>query len=328
LPTLGAVTMLKLFKRAGADASQTASASAPLPQSTSGMPWGSTALAIVFLWVVFCWLWRHAIRVCKRRMGMKPKAPNWMVYSRLFPVLFPRMVGWTWNLMHLLPCEFYIWLYGCSNKWSRQAVWNFRGLPGSEGKVALTIDDAPGLLGKDVMMDEVLELLNEYNFTCSFFIVATFTDGREDTLRKAVENGHELCNHGGKDIPYHKYSKEEFSEVFLDCEAKINSCLSSVNKTLPADCNPVNRQNNKWFRPPWGAMSDAMMQVLKEQDFRIAMSDCYGLDVICRPPYIADYTVKHARPGAAAAHFSAPPSLPHSSLARLPSALMHHNVLS
>jgi len=147
------------------------------------------------------------------------------------------------------------------------------------------------------MMDEVLELLNEYNFTCSFFIVATFTDGREDTLRKAVENGHELCNHGGKDIPYHKYSKEEFSEVFLDCEAKINSCLSSVNKTLPADCNPVNRQNNKWFRPPWGAMSDAMMQVLKEQDFRIAMSDCYGLDVICRPPYIADYTVKHARPG-------------------------------
>ena len=27
------------------------------------------------------------------------------------------------------------------------------------------------------------------------------------------------------------------------------------------------------------------------------MSDCYGMDVMCRPPFIADYTARHAQAG-------------------------------
>lgn len=147
------------------------------------------------------------------------------------------------------------------------------------------------------MMCEVLEVLAEFDATCSFFVVTTFCEGREDMLHEAVRQGHELCNHGSKDIPYHQHSKEDFRKVLLDCERTVNATLHTVNTESPPAIGAVNRRNNKWFRPPHAKMSAEMEEVLEEEGFRFAMSDCYAMDVICRPPFIADFTASHARHG-------------------------------
>jgi len=246
-------------------------------------------------------LWQRALQQYKERTGMKRTAPNWFVYARLFPVFFPRVVGWIWGTIGaVVPCEIMIWLHGYFNgEWSRKAVWNFRAHAhaGALGKVAMTIDDAPARPGGTPMVKEVLEILDEYNATCSFFVVSTFMEGRGDMMRQIVERGHELCNHGGKDIAYHRHSKDDFREVFLECETNINTYLSAVNAATPPPKDAVNRRNNKWFRPPHAKVSDAMVEVLEQQGVRVAMSDCYGMDVMCRPPFIANYTASHARAG-------------------------------
>ena len=145
----------------------------------------------------------------------------------------------------------------------------------------------------------MLEVLAEYNATCSFFVVTTYMEEREADVRQLLRSGHEICNHGGKDIPYHRHSKESFRDVLLTCEAKIDECLRDVNSSSSASPGPVgiNRRNNKWFRPPHAKMSDNMEKVLEEGGFRLAMSDCYGLDVMCRPPFIGEYTARHAQAG-------------------------------
>ena len=273
----------------------------------SDSSWQLSALRILQLvgcCVLFRWLWLLAMRGCKSMLGLKPRAPDWMVYARLFPRGFPRAVGFLWEGIHLLPCETLIWLFQLANPWSREdarprAVWHYRRLPGCAGKVALTIDDAPALPGKRPLMQEVLDLLDEFDASCTFFVVSSFIEGREDLLRSAVERGHELGNHGGRDVPYHTHSKEDFRKVYLDCETMINECLAHVNENAgpPAPRRAVNRRNNKWFRPPWARMSQQMSQVLEREGARLAMSDCHGLDVMCRPPFIANYTARHAMPG-------------------------------
>jgi len=265
--------------------------------SGSGLPMKFAAcLLVLWLWSR---LWQLAMNMGKRRMlGLKNNAPNWKVYAHVFPVFFPKVVGWIWGTIGaVVPCELMIWLHGYFNgAWSRKAVWTFRTHVGAQGMVALTIDDAPARPGGTPMTKEVLEVLDEYNATCSFFVVTTFMEGREEMMREMVARGHELCNHAGRDIAYHRHSKEAFHEVFLECEAKINTCLREVNEASPAP-KDVNRSNNKWFRPPWAKVSDAMVEVLEEQGVRVVMSDCYGMDVMCRPPFIGNYTASHARSG-------------------------------
>lgn len=289
--------MRKLFTRAAARAAAPfPEATPPLHEVQAGFP-GQSLVVHVVLFALTWWLWGRALQACKARLGLKPRAPNWQVYAVLFPSLFPQVVAFIWSCVGCLPCEVLIRLHGYGNPWSKKAVWNFRYQEGAQGKVALTIDDAPGRPNGIPLLKEVLEVLDEYNATASFFVVTTFSEQREEMLREMVERGHEICNHGGKDIKYHRHSKEAFTEVLMECEAKINTCLHQVNAASPAQADTINRRNNLWFRPPQAAMSEAMVEVLEEKGFRIAMSDCYGMDVMCRPPFIANYTASHARPG-------------------------------
>lgn len=252
--------------------------------------------AVAALVLLLCyWAWRRFLVACKDRLGISERAPTWFIWAKLFPKTFPQVVGLIWSAIGLIPCENLIAAFGYFNEWGRRGVWTFRNQEGAQGLVALTIDDAPARPHGRSLMDVVLPLLAEYNATCSFFVVSTFMEGREAEMRQAVEAGHELCNHGGKDVPYHRHTKEAFQEVLLACEAKIDKCLDDVNAASPSPS--INRCNNKWFRPPHAKMSPAMEQVLAEEGFRIAMSDCYGMDVMCRPPFIANYTARHAQAG-------------------------------
>jgi peptidoglycan/xylan/chitin deacetylase (PgdA/CDA1 family) len=266
------------------------------PHSPEAPP-ASTMPIIMCSFLVSFWLLGTLHYFVKHRMGIKREAPNWQVYAKLFPTLFPQIVAVIWSCVGCIPCEVLIGIHMHMTRWSRSAVWNFCNEEGAQGKVALTIDDAPVRPDGTPLMNEVLEVLAEYNATASFFVVTTFMEQREEVVREIVERGHEICNHGSMDIAYHNHSKDAFERVLLECETKIDSCLDAVNSASPPAPDAVNRRNNKWFRPPHAKMSSHMLDVLQKHGFRIAMSDCYAMDVMCRPPFIANFTARHARPG-------------------------------
>lgn len=87
----------------------------------------------------------------------------------------------------------------------------------TEGKVCyLTFDDGPSDL-----TPEILDILKENDIKATFFIVGWCIDGREDILKRAVEEGHT--------IGIHTYS-HEYDEIY----SSVNAYLSDFNKAYNA----------------------------------------------------------------------------------------------
>ena len=56
--------------------------------------------------------------------------------------------------------------------------------------VALSFDDGPSL-----WTEQILDLLAESGARATFFVCGVAIEGREDTLRRCVAEGHEVANH-------------------------------------------------------------------------------------------------------------------------------------
>ncbi|KAH7647055.1 hypothetical protein FG379_002746 [Cryptosporidium bovis] len=85
--------------------------------------------------------------------------------------------------------------------------------------VALTIDDVPGL--DPETNKKILDLLNEYNIKCTFFVTernARYIKDADSFLKRCINEGHELGNHLAKDVPAHKLSISTFTKHLLECE--------------------------------------------------------------------------------------------------------------
>jgi peptidoglycan/xylan/chitin deacetylase (PgdA/CDA1 family) len=57
-------------------------------------------------------------------------------------------------------------------------------------RIALTFDDGPSR-----WTGPILDLLGEHSARASFFVLGSAIDGREEELRRAIREGHELGNH-------------------------------------------------------------------------------------------------------------------------------------
>ena len=79
--------------------------------------------------------------------------------------------------------------------------------------VALTIDDGLSRGGVDTsMVPDVLQLLEEFGATATFFVCTDYVSGCEDQVRCILESGHELGNHLQADKVgyYSRLSKDDF----------------------------------------------------------------------------------------------------------------------
>jgi peptidoglycan/xylan/chitin deacetylase (PgdA/CDA1 family) len=101
--------------------------------------------------------------------------------------------------------------------------------------------------------------------------------------------GHELANHGAEDIAYHHHSAEDFKAALHACERKIQDIYSTSCPHEPARV--------KWFRPPHGRCSDAMLRVLEQEGYTLALCDAFGMDTVCGAPSVARHILRHARGG-------------------------------
>jgi peptidoglycan/xylan/chitin deacetylase (PgdA/CDA1 family) len=106
-------------------------------------------------------------------------------------------------------------------------------------EVALTFDDGP-----TEWTPQVLDVLAEHGALATFFVLGVSVAGREDVLRRAKSEGHELANHA--------FSHRELAT--LDDE-EVRSELDRTSSLLAA----VTGERPLYFRPPFA-----------DTDYRIA----------------------------------------------------------
>lgn len=104
--------------------------------------------------------------------------------------------------------------------------------------LVLTFDDGPG----NRLTTAIMNILEEYNVTATFFLLGKNIAGREDLVRKITDKGHEICSHGYDHLNYWKVSPlKALSDMKRGWEA-IDSALGWKRKTYP-------------FRPPYGKLN-------------------------------------------------------------------------
>lgn len=138
-------------------------------------------------------------------------------------------------------------------------------------RVAFTFDDAIGLNASGA--SELLDLLDEFKVKATFFVIAneeyTLGGSKPAVLKEIVQRGHEVGNHGIEDAGMN----------FMD-EATVEATLVAWEHRVQAVVGPwpVQAEDQKWFRPPKGAMSDTLARVLDRKGYHAVLGDVISND--------------------------------------------------
>lgn len=127
-------------------------------------------------------------------------------------------------------------------------------------RVAFTIDDAP-----TASSHAILDCLAKHDVRATFFIISSQIPGREDVLRRMVQEGHELANHTRFDEPSWRLSAADFEESLLHCEQALEPFLPA-SSPVPA---------TRWFRPGHGIVTPSLLQTCGRHQYRIALGSCF-----------------------------------------------------
>ena len=118
------------------------------------------------------------------------------------------------------------------------AISNCNGVfynnPSKQKQVALTFDDGP----HPRYTPKILELLEKYNITATFFIIGINAENYPDTLKQIAASGCEIANHTFTHKNIRNMTEAEIEKEILRCEQTIYD-LTGIKTSL--------------FRPPEGA---------------------------------------------------------------------------
>jgi peptidoglycan/xylan/chitin deacetylase (PgdA/CDA1 family) len=119
-------------------------------------------------------------------------------------------------------------------------------------KIALTFDDGP----HPRYTKQILEILQEYNVTATFFIIGVNAINYPDTLLAIAASGCEIANHTFTHKNVLKMSSEEITKEIEDCRDTVYQ-ISGIRTTL--------------FRPPEGACAEAIITGAKNLEHKIIL---------------------------------------------------------
>lgn len=106
------------------------------------------------------------------------------------------------------------------------------------------------------IVKKMVNVFNEYNAKCTFFVGGCWADDNEETLKFIVDNGHELGNHGYFHKDHKKLSYEQnLQEISLT--DKIVSSLANVKINL--------------FAPPSGSYSNNTLKAASSLNYATIM---------------------------------------------------------
>lgn len=207
--------------------------------------------------------------------------------------------------------------------------------PDVKGLIALTIDDAL-CRQQDAyhcMAKEVGQLLAKFSAKATFFLTTDFVTFHTDEMVRLLREGHEVANHCPQDRPYDSEDEACFSKALLDAEGICDElrktaalparprrkddwwrllarscgtfCSPAARRGCPQGAPPAEaggrtapQRQQRWFRPPAARCSSTMFTVLKRENFKVVLGDCYANDAwISDPDFIARTMLQHAHDG-------------------------------
>lgn len=130
---------------------------------------------------------------------------------------------------------------------SKDIIWHVNT---KEKMIALTFDDGPS----PTFTPEVLDILKKSNAHGTFFVIAHEVEKYPDIVRRLVYEGNEVANHTYNHKYLNRISKE-------DLRAELNLAESIIIKA--SGLKP------KLFRPPGGYYNKDIVEVSKEQGYKV-----------------------------------------------------------
>ncbi len=119
-----------------------------------------------------------------------------------------------------------------------------RNIDPDKPMVALTFDDGPS-----AHTERLLDAFEESGGKGTFFVLGNLIDGREDTLKRTVAEGHEVANHSWNHRQLTNLTEEEVKDQIMMTRAKIFA---------------VTGKDTLVVRAPYGACDDMVLDVGKE----------------------------------------------------------------
>lgn len=150
----------------------------------------------------------------------------------------------------------YEWHPGRNRRW-RRCEGVERVQPG--GRAVVTLDDGPD---RDAT-PAVLDALDAASAKATFFMLATQTRNHAEIAHEVARRGHEIGLHG---FDHHRHDRISSTESRDD----VVRGFEAIEDAMGVRC--------RWYRPPYGRMSDASAQACQELGMTPVYWSAWGLD--------------------------------------------------
>jgi peptidoglycan/xylan/chitin deacetylase (PgdA/CDA1 family) len=128
-----------------------------------------------------------------------------------------------------------------------------------EPKIAITFDDGPHATSTP----QILDLLDKFKVTATFFLVGKHLEKHPEIARKMVGSGHEIGNH-------------TFSHSLLYVSTK-NRIRDEIRRTDTLLRN-IDGAEPKYFRPPAGFFTKQVLDIAEQLGYKTVVGDVYPRD--------------------------------------------------
>jgi peptidoglycan/xylan/chitin deacetylase (PgdA/CDA1 family) len=115
--------------------------------------------------------------------------------------------------------------------------------------IAISFDDGPGYY-----TNQLLDLLEMYGVRATFCVIGNLVNSHSEALERAVSMGNEVIGHSWDHKNLAKLSADAVRAQILDTADIIEEVTGTAIK---------------FFRPPYGAVSDTMRDVARELEYAI-----------------------------------------------------------
>lgn len=172
-------------------------------------------------------------------------------------------------------------------------------MPAEQRKVYLTFDDGP----TPEVTDWVLEQLDKYAFTATFFLIGDMVRKHPEMYQKLVDSPHSIGNHTYHHLNGWKTPVEEYLQNTARCAQLVES---------------------KLFRPPYGRVTRKQGRALQQQGYQLIMWDIVSADWDQQldAKTCAKNVIKNLQPGSIIVFHDSQKAWPRLKLA-LPEVLQH-----
>lgn len=130
---------------------------------------------------------------------------------------------------------------------------------GQQKRVALTFDDGPDR----IWTPQIAQILTNYGVEGTFFVTGNMVNQNPDVLRNLYQQGHEIGNHTWDHPQLPKLSNTQVNQ--------------QISRTETAILNVIGRKT-RLFRPPYGALSEAVIQQLRNNQYKIILWNVDSVD--------------------------------------------------